>query len=326
MRVIVYGAGGVGGTIGAQLHQAGRRVVLIARGRHLATLRAQGLRYETPSADLTLDVPVVGHPSEIHFADDDVVLLAMKSQHTAAALEDLRAAAGDGVPVVCAQNGVANERMALRRFSRVYGMVVYLYAEHTEPGCIRYYGSPGDGVLDLGRFPDGIDASATALAAALAEAGFGSRATPGIMRFKFAKLLTNLGNGVDALSPRGEVAREIRGRLKAEGRACFHAAGIDWAGNDEVRRRLEGRMSPGRIRGEKRAGGSSRQSVLRKTGDIEADYLNGEIVQLGRLHGVPTPANAVVQRMANDLARRGGAPGSVPIGEVARQIAQEARG
>ena len=325
MRVIVYGAGGVGGTIGAQLHQAGRKVVLIARGRHLTTLRNEGLRYETPSADLTLEVPVVGHPSEVDFADGDVVLLAMKSQHTVAALEALRAAAGDGVPVVCAQNGVANERMALRRFSRVYGMVVYLYAEHTEPGCIRYYGNPRDGVLDLGRFPTGVDATATALAGALAEAGFGSRAAPGIMRFKYAKLLTNLANGVDALSPRGDAAKEVRSLLKAEGRACLRAAGIDWASEDEVRERLEGRMSPGKIRGAKRSGGSSRQSILRRTGDIEADYLNGEIVQLGRLHGVPTPANAVVQRMANDLARQGGEPGSVPVTEVARRIAEEQR-
>ena len=323
MRMIVYGAGGVGGTIGAHLHQTGQDVVLIARGRHLDELRARGLRYETPSADRTLDVPVVGHPSEIAFREGDVVLLTAKSQHTTAALEDLRAAAGDGVPVVCAQNGVANERMALRRFARVYGMVVYLYAEYTEPGRIRCYGSPQAGVLDLGAYPGGVDPLATDLADALAAVGFASRAVPDIMRFKYAKLLANLANGVDALSPRGAPAKEIRDRLRAEARACLRAAGIAWAGQDEVQERLKHRFSAAAVHGEKRSSGSTRQSILRRTGDTEVDYLNGEIVRLGRLHGVPTPANAVVQRMTNDLARRGDDAGSVPVADIAKRIAAE---
>jgi 2-dehydropantoate 2-reductase len=50
------------------------------------------------------------------------------------------------------------------------------------------------------------------------------------------------------------------------------------------------------------------------------DLLNGEIVLLGRLHGVPTPVNEVLQRAANDLARRGGAPGSIPIEELEAEV------
>src|SRR6185369_6440327 len=63
------------------------------------------------------------------------------------------------------------------------------------------------------------------------------------------------------------------------------------------------------VGGERRGGGSSWQSLRRRHGSIEADYLNGEIVLLGRLHGVPTPANALLQRLANQAAATGAAPG-----------------
>jgi 2-dehydropantoate 2-reductase len=44
---------------------------------------------------------------------------------------------------------------------------------------------------------------------------------------------------------------------------------------------------------------------------VETDYLNGEVVLLGRLHGVPTPANELLQRLANEAAREGRRPGSL---------------
>jgi 2-dehydropantoate 2-reductase len=65
------------------------------------------------------------------------------------------------------------------------------------------------------------------------------------------------------------------------------------------------------IAGAMRGGGSSWQSLQRGTGTIEVDFLNGEIVLLGRKHGVDTPVNAMLQRLANDAARRHAPPGSV---------------
>jgi 2-dehydropantoate 2-reductase len=70
-----------------------------------------------------------------------------------------------------------------------------------------------------------------------------------------------------------------------------------------------------------RAGGSSWQSLQRGAGSIEADYLNGEIALLGALHGVPTPVNRLVQRVANELARDGKPPGSITPDELRRQLA-----
>ena len=70
-------------------------------------------------------------------------------------------------------------------------------------------------------------------------------------------------------------------------------------------------LQPGRIAGQTRPGGSSWQSLRRGTGDIETDFLNGEIVLLGRIHGVPTPANELLQRLARDLAVTHYAPGAI---------------
>ena len=81
-------------------------------------------------------------------------------------------------------------------------------------------------------------------------------------------------------------------------------------------------MKSAPVAGEARGGGSSWQSLARGTGNIEADYLNGEIALLGRLHGVPTPANITLQRLANQLAANKGEPKSIPLAEVRRQIDQ----
>jgi 2-dehydropantoate 2-reductase len=73
-------------------------------------------------------------------------------------------------------------------------------------------------------------------------------------------------------------------------------------------------MSPGRpVHGSGHANSSSWQSLQRGTGTIETDFLNGEIVLLGRLHGIPTPVNAAVQRLANRIAREHLTPGSLEL-------------
>jgi len=70
-----------------------------------------------------------------------------------------------------------------------------------------------------------------------------------------------------------------------------------------------------------RSGGSSTQSLARGTGSIETDWLNGEVVLLGRLHGVPTPANAFLTALGARLARDGLRPGAVTPEEIAEGYA-----
>ena len=89
MRYIIYGAGGIGGTLGARLHQSGQEVVLIARGAHFEALRDVGLTLKDPHGTVTLPIPAVDHPGDIDWRGDDVVVLTMKGQDTHGALTDL---------------------------------------------------------------------------------------------------------------------------------------------------------------------------------------------------------------------------------------------
>jgi 2-dehydropantoate 2-reductase len=311
MRFIVYGAGAIGGAIGGRLHQHGYETVLIARGRHLDALRDGGLVLRTPEETTTLRVPVAAGPEEVGLRPDDVVILAMKTQDTAAALTRLIAVAPPELAVVCAQNGVENERLALRCFTHVYGMYVVVPATHLEPGVVVAQSTPVTGILDLGRYPAGVDQVAEELAGALSASTFSARAETAIMRWKYAKLLTNLGNAVEAIcGPEARNSDLVR-QVQAEGKACLEAAGIEWAAGAEQKARAGELVRLRPVAGERRGGGSSWQSLARGAGSIETDWLNGEIVLRGRLHGVPTPLNAGLQRIADRMAADGVPPGTM---------------
>jgi 2-dehydropantoate 2-reductase len=87
------------------------------------------------------------------------------------------------------------------------------------------------------------------------------------------------------------------------------AAGIDYVKHDEDAKRRGMLLNYGLVGGSERGGGSTWQSLTRSTGSIETDYLTGEIVMQGRLHGVATPVNEVLQRLANQLATQHQSPG-----------------
>ncbi len=314
MRYVIYGAGAIGGSIGARLFQHGHNVVLICRGAHLEAVQRNGLRFVTPGEDGVLPLAAVAHPSEIDFSADDVVLLTMKSQDTGAALDDLRAAAGD-VPVVCAQNGVANERMAARRIARVYGMLVVLGGTHLEPGAVLMHATTVGGVLDAGCFPAGVDPLIEQVCADLTHAGFSANAVPDIMLWKHTKLIQNLGNVIQALCGPEAAAGDIIRELRAEAMACYAAAGIGAPALPELMTRASV-ITMGQIAGQSRWGGSSWQSLSRGAGSIETDYINGEITLLGALHGIPTPCNRMLQRLAAEAAAAKRPPGAYAVEDL----------
>ncbi|MFC1415732.1 ketopantoate reductase family protein [Streptacidiphilus cavernicola] len=337
MRYIIIGAGAIGGGIGGRLHESGQDVVLVARGPHLAALRTDGLRFSSPEGTRTLAVPAVGGPGELRLDRDDVLLLAVKAQHTAALLDDWSGrpvdgggTAGELLPLLCAQNGVENERLALRRFRRVYGVSVWMPATHLEPGRVAVPGAPLSGFLHLGRYPaptgadpSGGDPTVRAISADLEKAHFRAPVHRDVMRWKYGKLIGNLGNAVDALADPAEqdTAAELYRRARAEGAAVLTAAGIPFASVDEQLAVRGDLMDPVPLDGAERGGSSSWQSLARGTGSIEADYLNGEIVLLARRHGVPAPVNEALQRLATAYARAGRAPGSLPTAELTALLA-----
>ncbi len=323
MRFVVLGVGAVGGVVGGRLAQHGHEVVAIARGPHLEAIRRDGLRVVSAEDDVVVHPTAVSSPAEVDWRDGDVVVLATKSQHTVAALESLEVAAPASTPIVCLQNGVANEREALCRFPNVHGICVMLPSGHFDPGVVLAYSAPITGLLDVGRYPDGVDDVDRAVADALGSSGFESVPRPDVMRWKHRKLLMNLGNAAEALC--GPAARfgELAERIRAEGEATLAAAGIDVATVEEDADRRGDKLSLRMIEGHRWGGGSTWQSLARGTGNVEADHLNGEIVLLGRLHGVPTPANALVQQLANRLAAIGAEPATMTEDELLARLDQE---
>ena len=226
------------------------------------------------------------------------------------------------IPVVSLQNGVANEPAYLRWFPNVYGICVMAPTAHIEPGIVQAMSSPIAGLLDIGRYPSGVDDTAATVAAALSGSGFESVARPDIMRWKYRKLLMNLGNAVDATCVRDDDAATLMKLIGAEGKACLDAAGIEYVSREEDRERRGNRLTVGRIAGQDRGGGSTFQSLARGTGTVEVDYLNGEIVWLGRQHGVPTPANELIRQVANEMAHAGAPPRSITARELLDQLVE----
>ena len=326
MRYIVIGAGAIGGTIGGRLAAAGHEVVLVARGAHLDALRTRGLSLATPEGTSALDIPAIGGPGELDLREDDVLLLATKTQDAEPLLIDwawqpvrnTTGSAAAALPVVCAQNGVASERIALRRFRHVYGMCVWMPATHLEPGVVEASGAPLAGLLHIGRYPSGADATAEQIGADLTASGFLAPVTADVMRWKYGKLLANLSNATEAVCGHDAWlhATELRRRVTAEGRAVLDAAGLGYARERESAELRADRVQILPVNGAERVGGSSWQSLARGTGSIEADFLNGEIVLMARERGLPAPVNEVLQRLANQAARDRRPPGSATPDEV----------
>ena len=320
MRWIVVGAGAVGGVVGGLLANAGEDVTLVARGRHLDAMRSDGLRVRTPTLDVVVRSPVAGSVGEVTIGAGDIVLLAVKSQDSDVALRELSTHADPDAVIVCLQNGLENERLAARRFADVLSVPVMLPSAIVEPGVVVAWGTPHPAVLDVGRYPDApVDALVSAVSSGFEAAGFLSTPRPDVARWKRRKLLMNVANAVQALVGVG-TGQRLREMATAEAEACFAAAGLEVASIAEDTANREGRMEIGEVPGLTRGGGSSWQSLVRGTGSIEADYLNGEICLLGRLHGVPTPVNELLRQRANAAAAAQLAPGSTTEEELLAEL------
>jgi 2-dehydropantoate 2-reductase len=323
---VIIGAGAVGGTIGVRLGQAGHDVTLVARGAHLEAIRRRGLTLRSPDGEVTWRGAATNGPRDQPLPADTVLVLTVKSQDTAGALAawvDAPVAgggtAGERLPLFTAQNGVANERTALRLFARVHPVCVWLPATHLEPGVVVANGHPHPGMLHLGGYPAGSDDVDEQVAADLATAGFVAPVRDDVMRWKYGKLLSNLGNGLNALLGR-DIPDALDERVQAEGVAALAAAGIAYTPSEEEAAERGDQVQPRPVDGQERSGGSTWQSLARGAGSAEADHLNGEIVLLGRLHGVPTPANAAVQLAMRRAVRERIPAGAFPLPELEKLI------
>lgn len=308
MRIIVFGLGAIGGVVAAKLSLNGHSVVAIARGPQFEAVSRSGLTLLTPEGKKTTTFPVYADPKEIAFSSDDVIVLAMKGQDTALALDQLKAAGVVEQPIFCFQNGVANERLALRFFRNVYGVTVMLPADFERPGEVAAYCVPKPGIFDIGRYPVGVDVAVENLCQILNSSGFIANARSDVMNSKYRKLLANLENIIDAAFSDKQVQTDLYRRVRAEAEAVLAAAGIAWDQSDALAR---SQMIMTIIPGRNRIGSSTLQSVVRRTGSLETSYLNGEIVLLGRLHNIETPYNSALCSLSDQIANGQIAPRSV---------------
>lgn len=336
-RYVVVGAGAIGGALGGRLTHAGLDAVLVARGEHLAVLQQSGLRLRTPTEDLQIPVTAVGGPDELELHPDDVVVVATKTQHAqsallawadAAVVEQGRTigTAGEHLPVLMALNGVASEDLALRYFRRVYGVCVWLPAVHLEPGEVIVRGTPTSGMLHVGRVPaelaDEQDAALLRRVAADWQAASFDVPLPGdVMAWKYRKLISNLGNVFQALVHSNGDSAPLAGLAEAEARAVLDGAGIAYTSDEDESAARDAGFVMHPVPGvPEDVGGSTWQSLTRGTGNVETDYLNGEIALIAHRTGQPAPVNTALAVLARQAAATGMKPGELSARQVAARL------
>jgi 2-dehydropantoate 2-reductase len=334
-RYIILGAGAVGGALGGRLDLAGHDVVLVARGDHLMALRKRGLRLRTPDEDLIQYLSAIAGPEEIDLDVADILILATKTQHANEVLlcwadtpvrqnGEVIGTAGEHLPIFIALNGVAAETFAQRYFRRVFGVCVWMPVVHLVPGEVIIRSTPRSGMLHIGPVPKTTrdhDQLLKQVAADLIAANFDVPLPDDVMAWKYRKLITNIGNVFQALVDRNGDWRRLVVEAEAEARRVLDAAGITYISEaEETAARAAGftmKPVPGVAYS---TGGSTWQSLQRGTGNIETDYLNGEIVLIAHQIGVPAPINERLTIMARQTAATGAKPGDMSADELAVRL------
>lgn len=336
-RYIIIGAGAIGGAIGGRLALADVEVVLVARGEQLAALQGDGLRLRTPDEDVRVHPRAVAGPDELTLSPDDVLVLTTKTQQAVAALAawadvavldgaETVGTAGERLPILTALNGVASEAMAQRYFRRVFGVCVWMPAVHLVPGEVIIRSTPRSGLLHVGRVPvldDDHDHQLLAeIAADWSRANFDVPLPADVMPWKYRKLLSNIGNVFQALVSRNGDWRPLARAAETEARQVLDAAGTAYTDDEEEARVRDAGFKMLPVPGvADNPGGSTWQSLVRGTGNVETDYLNGEIVAIAHRIGREAPLNARLAALARRAAATGAQPGDLSADELAHLLA-----
>ncbi len=294
LKVAVIGAGGTGGFYGGALARAGHDVTLIARGPHLKAMQENGLRVESVLlGDFSLNVEATDDPREVGAVD--LAMLAVKSWATELAIEAMAPLVGPDTMLISTQNGIDSERQLSKAFgtANVLGCTVTVSARLDSPGIVRQVGGPGSVVV--GELEGGLTDRVTMLADAFNAAGLPTEAHADAARAIWEKFVFICGlSGMTALcrKPIGDIfaeetTTEMYRQVLEEVAAVGRAEGISLP-DDLAASVLETTRSR-----EPFIIGSMGHDLL--AGDpIEIDLLNGRVNELGKLHGVPTPANFAI--------------------------------
>ncbi|MBO9653491.1 ketopantoate reductase family protein [Agrobacterium sp. SOY23] len=330
-RYVIIGAGAVGASLAAQFALSGIDYALFGRGAQINHIRQHGLTFQRPAETRQIDLKVFDLADLPELTLDDILLLTVKAQDAVSALafwswqsvSNTTTPAAANLPVVTFQNGLATEANALRTFSRVYGASILTPARFTETGKVVVGGEPQLGIVTVGRFPDGQDDVTTQVTADLNRAGYLAEASDDIRRWKSAKLLHNVRNALELFDGPRDLNDRISAALVDEARHVLEAAGYTLALPSE--RTLD--ISNWHVAPNSgiHPGQQSTWQSFKRGASSEVDFLNGEIVLLGRLHNVPTPYNEAVQTLAGNLAHQGGFSKPLPLDAITSLIVAPGR-
>jgi 2-dehydropantoate 2-reductase len=318
VKIVIAGAGAIGGYIGARIARAGSAdVVLFARGPHLQAMQQRGLRVVSPDGDFEVKPQATGDLASIGQAD--VVFLGVKAHGLTALAPQLRPLFGPDTIVVSTQNGVpwwyfqnySGDLNGLRLEKvdpggvvadaieprRVLGSLAYFATDIVEPGVIRH--TEGN-KISFGE-PDGTKSErARTVAEPLIAAGFRCPTTQRLRHEIWVKLLGNVafnpisaltGGTLEELARHPEVSLVVR-EIMAETEAVAGRLGIELP--ITIDQRMAGAEKVG-------AHKTSMLQDLEAGRPLELEAIVGAVVELGERLGVPTPATRTVYAAAKML-------------------------
>jgi 2-dehydropantoate 2-reductase len=308
MRVGVYGAGSIGAYVGGRLAASGVAVTLVGRAPLAAAVAAEGLRVsDFRGFDVTLPPTALTVATTADaLADYDCVLVTVKALDSAAAAAALAPVLREGAIVVSLQNGVRNvEQLATALGPRAVTVVAGMVGFNVLGKSARHFHQATSGRLAIAALSSGAPPP---VAAALAAAGVPTDVERDLAPIQWGKLLFNLNNAVNALSgvPLAEQLgsrgyRRIMAACIREGHAVLARAGIaakfdapvptSWIPTLMELPTPLFRLLARKMVAVDPSARSSMWEDLQRRRPTEIDLLNGEIVALGRAHGVPTPFN-----------------------------------
>jgi 2-dehydropantoate 2-reductase len=294
MRIVIMGAGGLGGYFGARLAAAGNDVAFVARGAHLAAIKQDGLRVTSARGDLHLrDVVATDDPSTLQPAD--VVMIAVKLWDTETAAEAVKPLVRRGTAVVSFQNGVSKDEILTRLLGgeAVIGGVGQIGVVIASPGVIAHTGTMAK--LTFGELDNTRSARVEGLLAACAAAGIDAEIADDINLAIWQKFVLLAGMSGCTASMRSNLGpiranpqtraflRDVMREAVAVGRALGVPLAEDFA---EQRMAFIETLPPQMT--------ASMQGDLARGNRLELPWLSGAVVQLGKQAGVPTPLNRAV--------------------------------
>lgn len=306
MKIVFFGAGGVGGYFGGRLAQAGADVSFVARGAHLEAMQRDGLRILSPKGDAHVrGIRASADPAE--FGPADVVFLTVKMYDVDTAASELRPLVGPDTMVVTLQNGVEATAMVARRVgeAHVAGGVAYVAAVIAEPGVIRHTALDA---LIVGELDGAISPRLATLRDAAATAGFSFTASDDIRRdlwSKFARLSVFSGLTAVTRSPVG-VLRASPGLVAMMHAAVDEAIAVGRAHGVALGPALKDEVF-GMFNSVPPQAKSSMLEDLERGRRLELPWLSGAVVRLGRDVGVPTPTHALIETLLTPFVQ-GGTP------------------